>query len=254
MHSQSNQSSKNTPEDISGGAPERVQLLRSTDRKPSGRGRCYTCFRPMRSCLCAHIKALPVNTKFIILMHPKEFRRQRTGTGIITSLMLKDAEYHVGIDFRNDPKIEKLMANPEYVPALLYPGEHAVNLSDISGADKLPGDTYTNLAEHGKKLLVFVLDGTWWCAKKMYQANTFLHHPHVMQISFTANFKSRFIIKKQPADYCLSTIESCQVVLHELCGLGIEQTDGAELLDVFAKLVNFQLNEEAARAADEASI
>lgn len=248
MHSPSKASSGNIPESASPqDKGERVQLLRSTDRKPSGEGRCYRCFRPKRACLCSHITQLPVESKFIILMHPKEFRRQRTGTGILTSLMLKNAEYHVGVDFTKNEHIQQLLSHPDYLPVLLYPGPKAVNISKLK-ADHSNSDP---LQLGHKKLLVFVLDGTWWCAKKMYQLNPFLHDPHMRQISFTASFKSRFIIKKQPADYCLSTIESCQVVLSELCRLGIEKMEGNELLEIFSRMVNFQIKEEAARAAAE---
>ena len=45
---------------------------------------CYQCYRPKSSCMCKYVKSIKTNTKFIILMHPKEFQKTKNGTGILT--------------------------------------------------------------------------------------------------------------------------------------------------------------------------
>ena len=63
---------------------------------------CYKCYRPKTSCICEHvINPIKTNTKFVILMHPKEYRKTKNGTGHMTNNSLENCELHVGIDFSN---------------------------------------------------------------------------------------------------------------------------------------------------------
>jgi len=45
--------------------------------------------------------AMATRTKLVFLMHPKEFKDQRTGTGRLTHLCLADSELHMGIASRS---------------------------------------------------------------------------------------------------------------------------------------------------------
>lgn len=60
---------------------------------------CYKCFRPKDSCVCEVLKPFDPGIKFVFLMHPKEAKRQRTGTGRIAHAGLIDSEIIMGIDF-----------------------------------------------------------------------------------------------------------------------------------------------------------
>ena len=48
--------------------------------------------RPSSTCICKHIRPLQTKTRFIILMHPKEYKREKNGTGHITNLQLENSE------------------------------------------------------------------------------------------------------------------------------------------------------------------
>ena len=61
-------------------------------------------------------------------MHPKEYRKQRTGTGRLAKISLKDSEILVGIDFSQNTRLQALLNDPRYFPVLLYPGEDAWNV------------------------------------------------------------------------------------------------------------------------------
>ena len=63
------------------------------------REKCYRCYRPKSSCMCSHIHEIETNTKFIILMHPKEFKKTKNGTGRLTHLSLPNSHLFIGIDF-----------------------------------------------------------------------------------------------------------------------------------------------------------
>ena len=60
-------------------------------------------------------------------MHPKEVKKNHTGTGWITRASLKDCEIVEGQDFTNSPRLNKMHYDPQYFPVLLYPGEDAWN-------------------------------------------------------------------------------------------------------------------------------
>ena len=69
--------------------------------------RCPDCFRPESNCLCAYTKQIDSGIKFVFLMHPKEAKRQRTGTGRLSRITLKDSEIIMGIDFTNDKRLKR---------------------------------------------------------------------------------------------------------------------------------------------------
>ena len=58
-------------------------------------------------------------------MHQKEAKRQRTGTGHIAKISLKDSEILVGFEFEHNKRLQELLADPQYFPVMMYPGEEA---------------------------------------------------------------------------------------------------------------------------------
>ena len=87
--------------------------------------RCLKCFKPESVCLCKYTKEIDTGVKFILLMHPKEFKKQRTGTGYLAHICLKDSEIIVGLDFSKNQRLMELLHDPQYYPVLMYPGEDA---------------------------------------------------------------------------------------------------------------------------------
>ena len=63
------------------------------------------------------------------------------------------------------------------------------------------------------------------------------------RISFTANHTSIFEIKEQPADYCLSTLESIHFFIQECNRRGLEDTKKEEdqLIHTFKAMIEFQI-------------
>ena len=99
------------------------------------REKCYKCYRPKSSCMCGYIKPFNTNTKFIILMHPKEFKKVKNNTGHFTHQSLSNSELFVGVDFSNHKQINKIISTHESY--ILFPSPHAINLSSTNPlADK----------------------------------------------------------------------------------------------------------------------
>ncbi|MCK5883377.1 MAG: DTW domain-containing protein, partial [Bacteriovoracaceae bacterium] len=82
--------------------------------------------------------------------------------------------------------------------------------------------------------------GTWPCAKKMMKLSRNINS--LPRICFTPTVKSRFDVKFQPDEMCLSTIESIHFFLSEWERMGHAVYDSAHdgLIYIFDKMVEFQ--------------
>lgn len=192
---------------------------------------CLNCRRRLLTCVCALLRPFDTNSRFVILMHPMEFKKEKVGTGRFSHLVLKNSEVIVDVSFDKNPRFLELLEDQNYQSFVLYPGAETIQL----GTDELK-------SKLSKKAQFFVIDGTWPCAKKMMKLTTKLHT--LPRVSFDSSKESAFLIKHQPLPGCLSTVESIHQVILELNRMRIESTDGHEknLLEVFQHTVNQQIH------------
>lgn len=174
---------------------------------------------------------METRTKFVFLMHPKEYKQEKAATGRLTHLCLAGSELHVGIEFDRHEAVQDLIRDPANFPVLLYPGAQARNLSEgMLRPDDLGG----------RRLVVFLLDGTWSCARKMLRLSPSLQQ--LPRIMFTATQRSRYIIKQQPQEGCLSTLEATHELLLALESSGLDRYPlPAQLLGLFDRMQEFQI-------------
>jgi DTW domain-containing protein YfiP len=195
---------------------------------------CYRCFWPQTLCWCASLRPMPTRTRLVFLMHPKEFKEEKAGTGRLTHLCLPNSELRMGVGFDEDARVQALIRDPQNFPVLLYPGKDAVNLS--VGAP--PKELSEPLAS--RRLVVFLLDGTWSGARKMLRLSPSLQR--LPRIMFTPSAPSRYVIKQQPVEGCLSTLEAVHELLLALAKTGLDHyADQAQLLDVFKRMQDYQI-------------
>ncbi len=196
---------------------------------------CFKCFRLQKNCLCHLIKSFETRTHFVLLMHPMEAKKEKMGTGRLSIACLKNSSMITGIDFTEDLQVNALIADPHNYCVVLYPGENALN---ISSDDVAPLKT---VQHNNLRLVVFLIDGTWPCAKKMMKLSRNIHS--LPRVSFTAHHESLFAIKEQPAEFCLSTLESIHFFLSECERRELEVLNGAQdnMIDVFKEMINFQI-------------
>ena len=185
--------------------------------------------QPSITCICKHINALQTKTRFIILMHPKEYKKERNGTGRMTKLQLENSEIIVGVDFTKNKRVNELLKNS--ASFLLYPGNDSFNLSTRKSAE-----VNSFMGDHAN---IFILDGTWPCARKMIKLSKNLQA--LKRVSFDNTIKSKFIIKQQPEPLCLSTIESVFTVLNLLNKSGVEHSETKDFLLPFEKMIENQV-------------
>ena len=188
--------------------------------------------RPTSTCICKHIRSFQTKTRFIILMHPKEYRKEKVGTGIMTQLQLENSEIIVGVDFTNNKRVNEILTKEASSSFLLYPGRDDFNLS-IRKSSEI--NSFLGKTPH-----LFILDGTWPCARKMLKLSKNLQK--LKRVSFDNKIKSKFIIKQQPEALCLSTIESAYTVINLLRKADLEQCETEGFLLPFEKMIEYQLD------------
>jgi DTW domain-containing protein YfiP len=155
------------------------------------RASCASCLRPLAAgaCFCDRLTVLPTRTRVLLLQHPRE-RRVAIGTARLAHLALPQSELHVGVDFSHLP------LDDSYV---LFPSPQATPVA------ALPRD---------RPLTLVVLDGTWSQARKLLKLNPAL--ARLPRVAFAPRAPSGYLIRRQPADFCLSTIEALAEVLETL--------------------------------------
>jgi len=172
-------------------------------------------------------------------MHPKEAKRQRTGTGRIAHAGLLESEILVGIDFTKNNRLKELLSDPQYYPVLLYPGDDAWTAEKEGLKEEL----------QNKTLLVIVIDSTWFCSHKMITYSTNIMA--LPKLSFSGTYQSIYTFKHEPRPECVSTIESCYYLIKEMQTAAIipASVDPESLMTAFREMVRFQLEKENDRIA-----
>lgn len=213
---------------------QRREAIRLAQRRH--RNLCVRCMQPQFGCFCVHIRKFDPHIKFIILIHPIELKR-RIATGRMAHLCLENSELLVGHDYTDNARVNELIANTKYQPAVLYPGRMSLNLSSLSAPEK------ASLFASQNTPLLFVIDGTWATARKTMHLSKNLRK--LPRLSFTPPSQSQFLVRKQPAAECLSTIEAIYQLIGQLGsrpGFDVSEKKHESLIYVFKKMVDRQLD------------
>jgi len=180
---------------------------------------------------------METRTRVVLLMHPKEYRYQKCTTGRLLCLHLQNAEIISGVYFDDNPRVRRLIEDPANFPVLLYPGKDALSIAALSASSL-----------GGRRLVVFLIDGTWHCARTIARKNPLLLDLPRLMIHPAS--PSRFTIKRQPAPWCLSTLEAAHELLLGLEARGLDSyPDKERLLVAFNAMQDFQVRQIARAAA-----
>jgi len=170
-------------------------------------------------CFCDRARTFSTRTRVLVLQHPRE-RRMGVGTARFAKIALPNSALRVGVDFADDPVVSALMTDAQPAPYLLFPGPDAVDVRALP---------------RNEALRVVVLDGTWAQARKLLRKNPWL--AALPRVAFTPQQPSRYEIRQQPQDFCVSTIEALAEILD-----AVEPENGpfSALLDPFLAMVERQ--------------
>jgi DTW domain-containing protein YfiP len=173
-----------------------------------------------------------LDVHFVILIHPLEVKR-RVATGRMAHLCLSESTLIEGFDFSGNARVGGFVADPRNHCVVLYPGPRSVNLSRLSDEGRVA------LTPPGRRLVVFVIDGTWNTAGRMIRNE---HLGGLPTLSFDPGEPSRFRVRKQPKPECLSTIEAIHRTIDLLRPNDVARTRAHDnMLSVFDYLVDYQL-------------
>lgn len=168
---------------------------------------CYR--RPQPVCFCSDIDPISqLQNHLIILQHPNELKRCLRTTKIL-ELSIPDTNYHLfngkRFPLKKFPQLFKLIEQRETI--LLYPSPMAESLG-IEGIQSNDPDNRNN------GFNVIILDGTWHQARVLFNCNSFLHSLRCIKLESTG--RSQYVIRTQPTETCLSTVEAAAILLSRL--------------------------------------
>ncbi|XP_070072600.1 tRNA-uridine aminocarboxypropyltransferase 2 [Drosophila takahashii] len=170
---------------------------------PDRRDKCEKCKRPAVVCWCPALPHPPeaVASQIVILQHPAEEKRSlRTALMLQLGLEPGKCVVYKGKRFpnKNHADLQGILDSPQTL--LLYPSRDSVPLEEVDHS----AGPYT----------LVLIDGTWPQAKAIYASSPALHR--LRQVKLIAVGVSDYIIRTQPTEGCLSTLETaaqCLAVL-----------------------------------------
>ena len=140
------------------------------------------------NCICHAEPTLGCPHAFVLLTHPREIGKD-TNTGLLMERSLPHCLRQVW-DRVNPPQaLLEMLADPQYQPWLLFPGDDAV-----------PAMPYK--ANGGKTPLFILLDATWQEARKMIRRSQWL--ASLPRLELTPGTDSSYALRRnqQPGNLC----------------------------------------------------
>ena len=182
--------------------------------------RCPDCRVIFSHCLCALRPQVKTRAGMCLIMGDLEPLKP-SNTGWLIADVVPDTAAFGWSRTSVDPALLALLADPQWAPCLVFPGEYAS-----------PERVVTEVPQHpGKRPLFVLLDGTWSEARKMFRKSPYLDHLPVL--SLQPEQLSRYRLRRSTRDEHLCTAEVAALCL----ALGGERHAAETLetyLDVFS--------------------
>ena len=145
----------------------RLASLASLDKPFTPRGshapRCPACRVIFSHCLCALRPRVTTRAGICLIMGDIEPLKP-SNTGWLIADVVPDTAAFGWSRMQVDPALLALLADPQWAPCLVFPGEYAA-----------PERIYTEVpVRPGKRPLFVLLDGTWSEARKMFRKSPYL--------------------------------------------------------------------------------
>lgn len=151
-------------------------------------------------CWCSYLPVNLIQTKsrLVILQHPGEEKRcLRTAKILELSLAKNQCCILRGKKFTTNkyPQLRDVVFQPEN-SFLLYPGENSIPIESI---------------DHTKPYNIVIIDSTWAQSRSIYHNSIEIHN--LPKVELKCNTPSNYLIRTQPTDVCLSTVETAAIAL-----------------------------------------
>lgn len=190
------------------------------------RAYCLQCQRPTKACICHLVSLVDNEIHVVVLQHPLEVKQSK-GSVTLLHLSLKNSQVIVGENFNDNDEIKLILERYNQQCAVLYPSEKAMVLSDERG--DVPAVK-----------CLFIIDGTWKKAYKMFMSNDWLQQlPH---FTLSGDIVGQYQIRKTAKKNALSSLEACCYALSVLEQQSDAKNKYQPLLTNFVAFNQFQLS------------
>lgn len=170
------------------------------------RPHCNRCCRPVAVCWCQSLDKQIVETscRVVILQHPHEEKRCLRTAPMLQAALPNGAYMQVKgkrFSLTRYPQLTDILTSENSI--LMYPGEEAMSLEELPPVGK-------NQPPYN----IIIIDGTWQQAKSMFHNCHQLHS--LKQVRLTGKYTSEYVIRTQPTEDALSTVETAAIALATL--------------------------------------
>lgn len=201
----------------------RAQMRAKSTRPFLARGslmkRCDACLLAPQSCLCDWQPTLGTDLGICLIMHPLEPLKP-TNTGRLIADCLPETFAFVWSRTETDPALTQLLADPQWQPYIVFPGEYAQPGQQV--VNELPSRDGA-----ARRPLLIILDATWTQARKMFRKSPCLAGLPIL--SLHTEQLSRYRLRRSCREEHLCTVEVAAACL----ALASDEADALLLGDYF---------------------
>ncbi|MCQ4262011.1 DTW domain-containing protein [Stutzerimonas stutzeri] len=183
--------------------------------------RCVRCRVPFSHCLCPWQPKVDSECGVCLLMHDIEPLKPSNTGWLIADVIPRTFAFtwqRTGVD----PRLLALLADPQWQPMVIFPGEYAAPQRVTEQVERQPG----------KRPLFILLDATWTEARKMFRKSPYLDGLPVLSLQPEA--LSRYRLRRSTRSDHLCTAEVAALCL-ELAGDSVAASTLDVWLDVFTE-------------------
>lgn len=182
--------------------------------------RCSRCRVIPSHCLCAWRPSVSAKSAMCLVMHDVEPLKP-SNTGWLIADVIADTWAFHWARTEVDPQLLALLADPQWQPYIVFPGEFVA-------PERVVGEVRQ---EPGKRPLFILLDATWSEARKMFRKSPYLEHLPVLSLS--SEKLSRYKLRRSKRDDHFCTAEVAALCLDLAGDEQVSQVLDA-YLDVFS--------------------
>ncbi len=183
--------------------------------------RCERCRVPFSHCLCPWLPTIESDCGVCLLMHDIEPLKP-SNTGWLIADVVRDTFAFTWQRTGVDPRLLALLADPEWQPLVIFPGEYAESRRVVEQVER----------DNAKRPLFILLDATWTEARKMFRKSPYLDGLPVL--SLRPEVLSRYRLRRSTRSDHLCTAEVAALCL-DLAGDSAAANTLDALLDVFTE-------------------
>ena len=162
--------------------------------------RCSGCRVMFSHCLCSLRPQVPTRSGMCLIMCDIEPLKP-SNTGWLIADVVLDTFAFGWARTAVDPGLPALLADPQWAPYLVFPGEFVDATRIVTEVAQVPG----------KRPLFVLLDATWPEARKMFRKSPYLNHLPVL--SLQPEQLSRYRLRRSTRDDHLCTSEVASLCL-----------------------------------------